>query len=125
MSLELDIADYIALNTSLVVDTDLFVGDESHDSPDACVTIVGSPGYDTESGLEVRPIQVIAKDTSYVPAQELAVEVYDLLKNQPGFPTTIEDVFYCVVLNSPFPLDRDARGRYIFVSNHIFRQRGE
>lgn len=121
MTLELDIADYLAANTgSLVVDTNLFVG-EPPDSPDECVGVVGSPGYDTESGIEIRPFQVIVKNTSYVPTQELAYEIYNLLKNRPGFPTTIEGVFYCEVINSPFPLDRDARGRWVFSMNFLLR----
>ena len=122
MSLELGIADYLAANVaSLTVDTNLFVGDELSDSPDECVTIVGSPGYDNESGIEYRPFQVIVKNTSYVPTQTLAYEVYDLLKNKPGFPSTIVGVLYCEVVNSPFPLDRDARGRWVFSMNFLLR----
>ena len=121
MTLELDIADYLAANIgSLTVDTNLFVG-EPEDSPDECVDIVGSPGYDTESGIEVRPFQVITKNTSYVPTQDLAYDIYDLLKNKPGFPSTIEGVFYCEVINSPFPLQRDARGRWVFSMNFLIR----
>ena len=123
MSLVLDIADYVAANSYLVVDTDLFVGEELSDSPDPCVTIVGSPGYDTESGVEIRPFQVIAKDAAYVSAEDLAKVVFDLLKNKPGFPSILENVFYCEVLSSPFPLGRDARGRYIFISNFIIRKK--
>ena len=122
MSLELDIADYLASEiAALVVDANLFVGDEPADSPDECVTIVGSPGYDNESGIEIRPFQVIVKNTSYVPTQTLAYDVYDLLMNKPGFPSTIEDVFYCEVLNSPSPLQRDERGRWVFSMNFLLR----
>lgn len=123
MSLILDIVDYIAANSALVVDTSLFVGEEESDSPDQCVTVIGSPGFDTESGMEVRPFQVIAKDTAYVDAETIAKTVYDLLKNKPGFSSILTDVFYCEVLNSPYPLDRDARGRHVFVSNFIIRKR--
>lgn len=122
MSLELEILDYIAANISdLTVDVNLFPGEEIPDSPDECVTVVGSPGYDNESGIEFRPFQVIVKNTSYVPTQTLAYEVYDLLKNKPGFPSTIEGVFYCEVTNSPFPLQRDARGRWVFSMNFLLR----
>ncbi len=122
MSLELDIIDYIALNAaSLVVDTNLFPGDEPDDSPDECVTVVGSSGYDNESGIEVRPFQIIVKNTSYVPTQTLAYDIFDMFKNKPGFPSTIEGVFYCEVINSPFPLDRDARGRRVFSMNFLLR----
>lgn len=122
MSLELDIADYLAANVaSLTVDTNLYIGDEPPDSPDECVTIIGSPGYDTESGIEIRPFQIIVKNTSYVPTQELAYEVFEPLKNKPGFPSTIGGVFYCEVINSPFPLQRDARGRWVFSMNFLIR----
>lgn len=125
MALEVDIADYIATELSMTVDTDLFVGDEPPDSPDACVAIVGSPGTDAESGMAIRNIQIITKDTAYVDTQELALDVHDLFKNKPGFPHTIEDVLFCEVINSPYPVDRDARGRYIFTSNYVIRMREE
>ena len=122
MSLELDIADYLAAGIAgLIVDTNLYVGDEPPDSPDECVTVVGSPGYDNESGIEFRPFQIVVRNTSYVPTQTRAKEVYDLLKNKPGFPSTILGVFYCEVINSPFPLQRDARGRWVFSMNFLMR----
>lgn len=123
MSLELDILDYIAANSSLEVDIDLYLGKEPDDSLGACVTIVGSPGYDTESGIEIRPVQMIAKSAAYEDAHDLAYIVHDLLGNKPGFPSFVENVFYSEVLNAPFPLDQDARGRYIFISNYIIRKR--
>ena len=123
MSLMLNIADYIASNTDLVVDTNLFVGQELPESPDECATIIGSPGFDSESGLEIRPFQILVRGRGYVTVEERAFEVYDLFKNKPGFPDTIEDVFYCEILNSPFPADRDGRGRYVFSSNYIIRKK--
>jgi len=123
MSLELDVADYIAANSSLVVDTDLHPGKEPDDSLNPCVTIIGSPGYDTESGVEIRPIQVITKDMAYEDTYDLADIVHKLLGNKPGFPNIIENVFYSEVLNAPFPLDQDARGRHIFIANYIIRKR--
>ena len=123
MSLELTVIDYIAGNSDLVVDTNLFVGKEPIDSPDECMTVLASPGYDSESGLEVRAIQVISKDVAYESANELAYIAHDLLGNKPGFTDTIENVFYSEVLSAPYPLDQDERGRYVFVSNYIIRQR--
>ena len=125
MALEVDIADYIATETTLTVDTNLFIGDEPDDSPDACVTVVGSSGFDKESGIKIKSFQILVKDNAYVDALDLADEVHELFKNKPGFPHTIEDVFFCEVIGSPYPVDRDARGRYIFASNYIIRQRGE
>ena len=124
MSLELTVVDYIAGNSDLVVDTDLYVGKEPVGSPDECMVVLASPGYDSESGLEVRPIQVISKAVAHEDASELAYVAHDLLSNKPGFPDTIENTFYSEVLNAPFPLDQDERGRYIFISNYIIRKRG-
>jgi len=123
MSLELDVLDYIASKTSLVVDTDLHLGKEPDDSLDACVTVIASPGYDTESGVEIRPIQVITKSAAYEDASDFAYIVHNLLGNKAGFPSIVENVFYSEVLNAPFPLDQDARGRYIFIANYIIRKR--
>jgi len=44
MSFIQDLADYVALNTSLVVDTDLFIAEEPASSPDECVILITSPG---------------------------------------------------------------------------------
>ena len=100
MSLILDFADYIEANSSLVLDTNLFVG-EPIGSPDSCVIVLGSSGIDEESGLERRGLQILAKDKSYESALTLADTVYDLLKNKPGFDS-ISDIFYCQVINSPY-----------------------
>jgi membrane-associated PAP2 superfamily phosphatase len=55
-------------------------------------------------------------------AEALANVVYDLLSNKPGF-SGLDDVFYCEVLNRPFPVGRDQRGSYIFSSNFLFRMK--
>jgi hypothetical protein len=123
VSLELTVCDYIAAHSSLTVDTDLFVGGEPSDASDSFVTIIGSPGYDSESGLQIRPFQVISKARGYEDAQDLAYTVHDLLGNKPGFADVIEDTFYSEVLNAPFPLDQDEKGRHIFISNYIIRKR--
>ena len=74
MALEVDIADYIASKiSSLVVDVNLFIGEEVFDSPDACVTVVGSTGIDSESGIEIRMFQLITKVIAYIDTQDLAV----------------------------------------------------
>jgi len=123
MSLELTVCDYLAAHSSLVVDTNLFVGGEPVDAPDSFVIISGSPGFDSESGLLVRPIQIIAKSRGYENSHDLAHIVHDLLGNKPGFADVIEDTFYSEVLNAPFPLDQDEKGRYIFICNYIIRKR--
>jgi hypothetical protein len=79
-----------------------------------------SGGVDDWSGHGTRPVQVLVKDLTYLTAETLANVVYDLLSNKPGF-SGLDDVFYCEVLNRPFPVGRDQRGSYIFSSNFLFR----
>ena len=123
MSFIQDLTDYVALNTALVVDTDLFIAEEPVDSPDECVTLITSPGSTrTESGMDVQAIQVLAKGKSFIAAEDLAQTVFDLLANKPGF-SGLDNVFYCEVLNSPFPVERDGRGRYIFSSNFVIKKK--
>ena len=124
MTLELTVIDYIAGNSDLVVDTDLYVGKEPVGSPDECMVVLASPGYDSESGLEVRPIQVISKAVAYEDASELAYVAHDLLSNKPGFPDTIENNIRLLRVARAATLDQDERGRYIFISNYIIRKRG-
>lgn len=125
MSFILDLVDYIASNTALTVDTNLYLGEEVVDSPDECVTLITSPGSTrTESGMDVQVLQVLAKGKSFIAAEDLAQTVHDLLANKPGF-AELEGVFYCEVINSPFPVDRDGRGRYVFSSNFIVRRKQE
>lgn len=119
MSLAVDLATYIEANSSLVLDTNLFVAEEIMESPDSCMIVIASPGsYDTESGMEKRAIQVLAKAKSYVDTETLAYVAFDLLKNKPGFDT-VSNIFYCEVLSAPYPADRDERGRYIFSMNFL------
>ena len=125
MSFIQDLADYIAANTSLIVDTDLYIAEEEVDSPDECVTLITSPGsIRTESGMDVQTLQVLAKGKSFIAAEDLAQIVHDLLANKPGF-SGLEGIFYCEVINSPFPVERDGRGRYVFSSNFVMRKRQE
>lgn len=123
MSFILDLVDYIASQTTLVVDTDLFISDELDDSPDACVTVFSSPGsFRNESGIDIQAVQILVKDEAFIPTETRALEVFNLLANKPGFGD-LEDVFYSEVLNAPFLVDRDERGRYVFSMNLIIRKR--
>jgi hypothetical protein len=123
MSFIQDLADYVAANTSLIVDTDLYIAEEAVDSPDECVTLVTSPGSSrTESGIDVQALQVLANGKSFIAAEDLAQTVHDLLANKPGF-NGLEGIFYCEVINSPFPAGRDGRGRYVFSSNFVIRKK--
>lgn len=125
MSFILDMADYVAANTTLVIDTDLYIGEEAVNSPDECVTILSSPGsFRTESGLDIQTVQILVKGKSFISAEELSQVVYNLLANKPGFDG-LDGIFYCEVLNAPYPAERDARGRYIFTMNFVIRKRQE
>lgn len=119
MSLSISLAQYIEAKTSLTVDTDLFVSDEPDTSPDRCAVVTPSPGsLKNQSGLEMMAVQIIAKDISFVRAETLAYTIFNLLENKPGF-NSISNTFYCDVINAPFPLDVDSRGRYVYSMNFI------
>lgn len=118
-----DLVNYIEVNTSLIIDTDLFIGADQPNTPARCVFVMEfSGGVDDWSGHRTRPVQVLVKDLTYLTAEALANVVYDLLSNKPGF-SGLDDVFYCEVLNCPFPVGRDQRGSYIFSSNFLFRMK--
>mgnify|MGYP000595391082 CR=1 FL=1 len=116
-----DLVNYIEANTSLIIDTDLFIWQYQPHTPASCVFVMEfAGGVDDWSGHGTRPVQVLAKDLTYLTAEALANIVYDLLSNKPGF-SGLDDVFYCEVLNRPFPVGRDQRGSYIFSSNFLLR----
>jgi len=122
MSFITDLVDFIEAQTSLTIDTDLFIGTDQLDGGSRRVVISESPGgVESESGLITHPIQVLAKDLTYLSAQGLAMEVYDVLANKPGF-STFSDIFYVEVINMPYPVSRDSRGMYIFSTNFLFRR---
>ncbi len=117
-----DLAVYIEANSILVRDVDLFISDQPN-TPAKCVFIMElAGGSENWSGHITRPVQILAKDLTYLTAEALAYTVYDLLSNKPGF-ATLSDIFYCDVLNRPFSVGRDQRGSYIFSSNFLFRTR--
>ena len=116
-----DLVNYIEANTVLVIDADLFIGADQPNTPARCVFVMEfAGGVDEWSGHGTRPVQVLAKDLTYLTAETLANLVYDLLSNKPGF-SGLSDVFFCEVLNRPFPVGRDQRGSYIFSANFLFR----
>jgi len=117
-----DLVSYIADNTTLVQDTNLFIGADEPDAPNKAVFVSEFAGGDeTWSGLISHPVQVLVRDLTYLLAETLAYEVYDVLANKAGFSGGVLDVFYCEVLNRPFAVGRNERGCYIFSSNFLFR----
>ena len=116
-----DLTDFIAAQTSLAIDADLFIGADQSNTPAKCVFVTEyAGGFETWTGHETRLIQILAKDLTYLTAEALANIVHDLLSNKPGF-SGLSNVFFCEVLNRPFPIGRDQRGSYIFSSNYLFR----
>ena len=116
---------YIEDNTDLVIDTDLFIGTEQFEALSKCVVVSEfAGGIENWSGSKTQPIQVLAKDLTYLTTQALATTVYSILANKPGFDdSNLSDVQFCEVLNRPFPVSRDKRGCYIFSANFLLRMK--
>uniref|UniRef100_A0A6M3M4H8 Tail protein n=1 Tax=viral metagenome TaxID=1070528 RepID=A0A6M3M4H8_9ZZZZ len=123
MSLVQDIADYIAANSSLVVDTDLFVGGETVDTPSGSVIVREFAGSTkNESGLEERAIQILALDLGYINAETIINTVYALFANKPGFASTLTGIFFVSVVSMPGFIDRDQSGNYVFSTSLLFKK---
>ncbi len=123
MSLVQDIADYIASETSFVIDTDLFIGGETVDTPSGSIIIREFAGsIRNESGLESRAIQILSLDRGYINAETLINECFNLLANMPGFASHDfnNKVFFVGVINMPGFIDRDKSGNYVFSANLLF-----
>lgn len=128
MSLIVNLAKYIDTNTSLTMDTDLFVGADVLEAPAESVIIREIAGStENWSEMEARSIQIVIKSLSYIGAETLAWTIYNLLNNKPGFSDSDlsgESIFFCETVGSPAPLDRDERGSFIFVAVFVIRKEG-
>lgn len=126
MSLMLNIAKFIAANTSWVMDTDLFVGGDVTDSPAKSVIVREMPGSNKNySGLEERSIQILVKDLAPVDTETAAIVIFNLLEHKAGFSDANlvgENIFYCDALSMPTILSRDARGSHIFSMTFLVRK---
>jgi len=123
MSLVQDIARYIAANSTFVMDTDLFVGAETVDTPSGSIIVREFSGStENESGLKERAIQILSQDKGYIGAESLINTVYVLFANKSGFVSTdLTDIFYASVSSMPGFVDRDASGNFVFSCSLIFR----
>jgi len=125
MSLILNLAEFVEDNTSLDIDTNLFVGGDVYDSPSGSVTICEIPGSNTNwSELKERVVHFIIKDLAYISTETLANTVYALFNQKAGFTNVnlvSEGIFFCEPYGSPTPIDRDDRGNYIFTFTVIMR----
>ena len=124
MSLVQDIATYIEANSSLVMDTDLFVGAETVDTPSGSVVVREFAGStENESGLEARAIQILALDRGYVNAEILLNTVYSLFANKSGFVSDdLIGILFVSVSSMPGYVDRDASGHFVFSTSLLFRK---
>jgi hypothetical protein len=122
MSLVVDLATYIAASSSLVIDTDLFIGNEVEDTPSGSIIIREIPGsLENWSGLEERMIQILALDPGYINAETLILIPYNLLAEKAGF-TSLAGIFFVEVLSMPGVVARDPRGNYVFGANFVVRK---
>lgn len=125
MSLIVDIVDYVDAQTSLTIDVDLFVGGETPSATEKSVVVRETPSsFQTWSGMQTRAVQFLIKELSYVAAETLANQIFDLFAHKPGLSSgsVAQGVFYVDVINRPALLDRDERGACLFVFNLIFRK---
>ena len=124
MSLVQDIATYIEANSSLVMDTDLFVGAETVDTPSGSIVVREFAGStENESGLEARAIQILALDRGYVNAEILLNTVYSLFANKSGFVSDdLIGILFVSVSSMPGYVDRDASGHFVFSTSLLFRK---
>lgn len=121
MSFLSSIAEYVAQETILTLDTDLFIGSDVYSVPNRAVTLQEVDGDENESGLIVTYVDVIAKELSYEAAKTLIYLVFDLLAHKAGY-SGVSDVLYCDVGSAPRYADRDDRCFY-FTCNLIFRRK--
>ena len=124
MSFLTDFIDFIAEQTGLIVDTNLFIAAEPVDAPDSLTIITASGGYENESGLQLQPVQVISKDLTFLSAQTLAYKVHNVLNHKPGFSGLDGySIFYCQSITMPQCLGQDERSRWIFSTNFYIRRK--
>jgi len=126
LSLVQDITTYIAANTDFVLDTDLFVGAETVDTPSGSIIVREFAGSTrNESGLEERSIQILSSDRGYINAELLLNSVYNIFANSAGFSddANISGVFFVSSLGLPGLVDRDATGNFVFSSGLLFKMK--
>jgi hypothetical protein len=120
-----DIASYIEDNTDLVIDTDLFMGAFETKSPRKCVMVSEFAGGGSSwSGLHTQPVQVLSRDITYLLAETLAFTIHSLFDEKAGFSDLgLSNIFYCEVLNKPYPVGRDSSGAFVFSANYLLRMK--
>jgi len=121
-----DLADYIAEQASLTVDTDLFIGAEVPNIVGTFAVLRDIPGsIENWSGLEQIHFQLMCTGNSYVDSKMLADQLYEVIKHKPGFADAdliTHNVFYCEPTSLPYPVGRDDQGGYIFSVNFLIKK---
>lgn len=126
-----EITTYIANNTSLILETDLFGGYRPDSSPDQCVTVLETGGgsvnsYFPDGGEKL--IQILSRAKSYWNARIDAYIVHDLLKSKAQITLPVVNVVvykaeFIEAIHFPQSVGQDERGLWEFSQNFIFRIR--
>lgn len=117
-----DVATYIGDNTSLILNTNLFVGGFIRSSPVESVAVLGiGGGSESESGIVSQAVHIQSRSYSYIASRTLAFLILDLFKSGNGFSLG-QRVYSSEIVNMPYPSGRD-ENNYLFsmdmLVNHI------
>ena len=118
-----DLATYIATNTSLTLNTDIFAGGYLTTSPQQAVAVTYTESTERiESGLVSETVRVLVRSTSYNSARTLAYTIYDLIKNSYGIKLSNVGDGHTIksheFISTPYLLARD---RHLFMFAVDFR----
>ena len=127
MTLLLDLGNHLNSATipteDLTIGTNLFLG-RLPDAPDTCVALYQSGGSapDDQFGsaapkVERPSVQVRVRSADYATAEALAGDVWGVLVLVANQTLTATRYLRLSVEQSPFPLERDAQDRPVFVFN--------
>jgi len=127
MSLTANIVAYLNTNSSLTLDTNLFIGQVESDIPNKAAwvqEVLGST--ENESGIEQRIVDIFVQDITFLLAETLAMEIYTLLAHKKGFSgaeLSSENILYCEPVGMPGIVSRDGKGRYVLLITFVVRKR--
>lgn len=126
-----ELTTYIANNTSLTVDTDLFAGFRPAEAQPQCVAVLEPTGgivnsYFPDAGEKM--IQILSRAKSYWDARSDIYTVFNLLKSKaqvtlPVVGSTTYKAEFIEAQNFPQSLQQDENGLWEFSANFIIRIR--
>lgn len=117
--------DWLATQTGLTRDVNLFAGWRDENAPDACTVVLErTPAPVSTEGADVvqKPLQIITRAGSYFAARDQASAIADALINQCGIALTGFDI-NSIVGNRPGYIGQDVRARHEFSTNIVVRVR--